>query len=79
MSSTRSATESTIREGQEREPLGLLAGGDAGQDQDGLEAGLDPGESVGVHASPIITVESEWASMARRASRIISGLGLPTK
>ena len=29
--------------------------------------------------SPIITVDSEWASMDRRASRIISGLGLPTK
>jgi hypothetical protein len=29
--------------------------------------------------SPIITVVSEWASIARRASRIISGLGLPTK
>ena len=29
--------------------------------------------------SPIITVVSEWAPMARRAERIISGLGLPTK
>ena len=29
--------------------------------------------------SPTITVVSEWASMAFRAERIISGLGLPTK
>ena len=29
--------------------------------------------------SPIITVVSEWAPMAFRAERIISGLGLPTK
>jgi PTS system mannitol-specific IIC component len=36
--------------GQEREPLGLLAGGDARQDQDGLESSLDPGDDVGVHA-----------------------------
>src|SRR5215211_8653319 len=36
--------------GQEREPLGLLVAGDAGQDQDGLEAGLHPGDDVGVHA-----------------------------
>jgi hypothetical protein len=29
--------------------------------------------------SPIITVDSEWASMRFRAERIISGFGLPTK
>ena len=28
--------------------------------------------------SPIIAVDSECASIARRASRIISGFGLPT-
>jgi hypothetical protein len=28
--------------------------------------------------SPIIAVVSEWASMAFRAERIISGFGLPT-
>jgi hypothetical protein len=28
--------------------------------------------------SPIMTLDSEWASMARRAERIMSGLGLPT-
>ena len=29
--------------------------------------------------SPIMAVDSECASIARRASRIISGFGLPTK
>ena len=28
--------------------------------------------------SPIIAVDSEWASIAFSAERIISGLGLPT-
>jgi hypothetical protein len=28
--------------------------------------------------SPIMAVASEWASIARSADRIISGLGLPT-
>jgi hypothetical protein len=50
MSSIRSAIESTIREGAVGVAVGLGASRHAGDDEDRLGTGLEPGNDAGAHA-----------------------------
>ena len=64
--------------GPVRVALGLALLGHARQNEDRLQARLEPATTSVSMRSPIIAVVSECASIALSAERIISGFGLPT-